>query len=157
MQLNINGTPIDVAPDTPPDMPVLWFLRSRLGLTGTKYACGNDICGACTILADGEAIKSCQMTVAEAEGRAIVTIEGQHDAVAQALFSAWESLDVAQCGFCQPGQINRAAALLRRNPAPSDADIDEGMQGSLCRCATYQRIRKAIHLAAANLAAAPTN
>jgi len=151
MHLNVNGKDVEVSESIQPGMPLLWFLRDELGLTGTKYACGNDICGACTVLINGRNVKSCQITVAEAQGRDIITIEGQDDTIACALFAAWKALDVAQCGFCQPGQIASAVALLRVSPAPDDADIDAAMIGNLCRCATYQRIRQAIHRAAAEL------
>lgn len=151
MQFRLNGRPTEIPADVPSEMPLLWVLREHLGLTGTKYACGHGVCGACIVMIDGTQAHACQMRVDELAGKDIVTIEGQSGPIAEALFAAWKELDVAQCGFCQPAQINSAAILLRHIPRPTDADIDEGMKHNLCRCATYQRVRKAIHLAASRL------
>jgi isoquinoline 1-oxidoreductase alpha subunit len=138
--------------DLPPDMPLLWALRDGLHLTGTKYGCGVAACGACTVHVDGQAVLSCQMTLGDAAGLAVTTIEGlgQPDAL-HPVQAAWDAAQVAQCGYCQPGQIMRAAALLRETPQPSDAQIDDAMSGNLCRCGTYPRIRLAIHDAARRL------
>ena len=140
--LSINGSPHEV--DLPGDVPLLWALRDGLGMTGTKFGCGVASCGACTVLIDGEAVRSCQVPLADATG-AITTIEGlgQPGALAP-LQEAWVKHQVAQCGYCQSGQILQAAALLARTPQPSDEDIDDAMQGNLCRCGTYPRIRAAI-------------
>ena len=134
-----------------PETPLLWVLRDHLGLTGTKYSCGIGECGACTVHVDGEAVQSCTITAAEAAGRSVTTIQGLSGPLGQTLKQAWVEEDVAQCGYCQPGQIMTAAALLKDNPAPTDPDIDEAMSGALCRCGTYQEIRKAIHRAAGEL------
>jgi isoquinoline 1-oxidoreductase subunit alpha len=144
--LNVNGAtrPVDVDPDT----PLLWVLRDTLGLTGTKFGCGVGLCGACTVHLDGEAVRSCTTTVVEARGKRITTIEGLSPDGAHPVQRAWLAEQVPQCGYCQPGQIMQAAALLAKHPRPTDAQIDEAMQGTLCRCGTYQRIRKAIHTAA---------
>ena len=144
--LAVNGR--DVELDVPPDMPLLWALRETLGLTGTKYGCGIAACGACTVHLDGVATRSCQVTVADAAGARITTIEGLGGKAGAATQTAWRQLDVVQCGYCQSGQIMAAAALLAQKPKPSDADIDAAMSGNLCRCATYQRIRAAVHRAA---------
>ena len=133
---------VDVTPDT----PLLWVLRENLGLTGTKYGCGEGICGACTVHINGKAERSCQVSVKDVQGKRITTIEGL--AKGHPVKKAWLAEDVSQCGWCQPGQIMQAAALLREKPAPSNADIDSAMEGNLCRCGTYQRIRAAIHMAA---------
>ena len=144
--LNVNGTTHSV--DLPDDVPLLWVLRDELGLTGTKYGCGVAACGACTVQIDGEAVRSCQVALSDVWGD-ITTIEGLGTpAQMHALQTAWVKHQVAQCGYCQSGQIMQAAALLATNPAPSDAEIDEAMQGNLCRCGTYPRIRAAIHDAA---------
>jgi isoquinoline 1-oxidoreductase subunit alpha len=148
--LTINGATMDVSAEA--DMPLLWALRDVVGLTGTKYGCGQALCGACTVLVDGEPTRSCQMTVADASGRKITTIEGAGGRVAQAVQSAWIKLDVAQCGYCQSGQIMSTIALLETNKKPTDADIDQALSGNICRCATYARIRKAVHEAASALA-----
>jgi len=150
LKLNVNGKihQVDVTPDT----PLLWVLRDTIGLTGTKYGCGVAVCGACTIHLNGVPVRACMTPVSAAIGQHVVTIEGIHDKAAKAIQAAWEKLDVVQCGYCQSGQIMSAAALLVRNPKPSDADIDMAMSGNLCRCATYQRIRAAIHEAAKSLA-----
>jgi isoquinoline 1-oxidoreductase subunit alpha len=138
--LNINGRDAVVA--APSDTPLLWVLRDELGLTGTKYGCGIAQCGACTVHADGAAIRSCQTPIGALAGVKIVTIEGLGGA--HPLQAAWVKYDVPQCGYCQSGQIMSAAALLARTPKPSDADIDTAMSGNICRCGTYQRIRAAI-------------
>ena len=152
--LNVNGKPVTV--DVPGDMPLLWVLRDVLDLRGTKFGCGLGQCGACTVHLRGNAVRSCQTTVAAAAGAAITTIEGLAPDGSHPLQRAWEELDVPQCGYCQAGQIMSAAALLRRNPRPTDADIDVAMSGNLCRCATYTRIREAIHRAAGNNVTATT-
>jgi isoquinoline 1-oxidoreductase subunit alpha len=144
--LNVNGK--SVAVDVPGDMPLLWVLRDVLDLRGTKFGCGLGQCGACTVHLRGNAVRSCQTPVSAAAGAAITTIEGLSPDGTHPLQRVWEELDVPQCGYCQAGQIMSAAALLRRNPRPSDADIDLAMSGNLCRCATYTRIREAIHRAA---------
>lgn len=149
--LQINGKPHQV--DLPGEVPLLWALRDGLGMTGTKFGCGVAACGACTVLVDGEAVRSCQLPIGEVTG-AITTIEGlgQPGNLAP-LQAAWVKHQVAQCGYCQSGQIMQAAALLAANPDPTDQDIDEAMQGNLCRCGTYPRIRAAIHEAATMLKA----
>jgi isoquinoline 1-oxidoreductase alpha subunit len=134
------------------DTPLLWVLRDHLGMTGTKYGCGMALCGACTVHVDGVAARSCMLPLATLEGKSITTIEGLSQDKSQAVQRAWVELDVPQCGYCQSGQIMSAAALLKANPAPSDADIDAAMAGNICRCGTYPRIRKAIHRAAELLA-----
>jgi isoquinoline 1-oxidoreductase alpha subunit len=144
--LNINGRQVSV--DAEQDTPLLWVLRDELKLTGTKYGCGQALCGACTVHADGSPIRSCQTSVADAAGMKIMTIEGLDGKAAEAVRAAWRELDVPQCGYCQSGQIMSAAALLAGNPAPSDANIDDAMDGNVCRCATYSRIRAGIHRAA---------
>ncbi len=149
--LNINGTTtrVDVAADT----PLLWVLRDKLQLTGTKYGCGMGLCGACTAHLDGTPIRSCSTPVSAAVGKKIVTIEGIDRArIGKVVQEAWTKLDVVQCGYCQSGQIMSAVALLEGNRKPSDADIDAAMAGNICRCATYVRIRAAIHQAAQELA-----
>ena len=148
--LNVNGTTfeLNVAPDT----PLLWVLRENLGLTGTKYGCGISHCGACTVHINGEAVRSCATPVRSAVGKEIVTIEGLSRSGLHPVQAAWMAEDVPQCGYCQPGQIMSAAALLARIPDPSDDDIDKAMSGNICRCGTYQRIRRAIHRAAAIIA-----
>jgi isoquinoline 1-oxidoreductase alpha subunit len=132
-------------------MPLLWLLRDHLRLTGTKFGCGESFCGACMVHVDGKPVKSCSVTVGEISGKAVLTIEGIAGPVIDALRAAWAELDVPQCGYCQSGQLMRAAALLASNSKPSDADIDTAMNGNLCRCATYQRIRDGIHAAARRL------
>lgn len=146
ISLIINGNKHDL--DVEPDMPLLWAIRDAAGLTGTKYGCGKALCGACTVHIDGAPVRSCSMPVASAEGRQVTTIEGLETSTGQAVQRAWLELQVPQCGFCQSGQIMSATALLERNSTPDDNDIDLAMQGNICRCATYQRIRKAIHRAA---------
>ncbi|MGH1459427.1 MAG: (2Fe-2S)-binding protein [Paracoccaceae bacterium] len=147
--LTINGAEHSV--DLPGDVPLLWVLRDAVGLTGTKFGCGVSACGACTVHIDGEAVRSCQIALADVAGE-VTTIEGlgTPDAM-HALQTAWVDHQVAQCGYCQSGQIMQAAALLAQIPSPTDGDIDEAMQGNLCRCGTYPRIRAAIHTAAATL------
>ncbi|KPF56810.1 isoquinoline 1-oxidoreductase alpha subunit [Novosphingobium capsulatum] len=131
------------------DMPLLWALRDIAGVTGVKFGCGAGLCGACSVLVDGQRLFACQTPVADVAGKAVTTIEGlTGQPLGQALAAAWEELDVVQCGYCQPGQIVAAAALLKANPKPDDAAIDEGMSGNICRCGTYNRIRAAIHRAA---------
>ncbi|MGH8444888.1 MAG: (2Fe-2S)-binding protein [Solimonas sp.] len=145
LTLNVNGESRQV--DADPQTPLLWVLRDDLGLTGTKFGCGVAQCGACTVHLDGQPLRSCSAPVAVAAGRSITTIEGLQSKAAKAVQKAWISLDVVQCGYCQSGQIMSATALLEQKPKPSDADIDGAMAGNICRCATYQRIRAAIHAA----------
>ena len=145
-QLNINRKTVTV--DVPEDTPLLWVLRDVLNSTGTKYGCGMGLCGACTVLLDGKAVRSCMTRVSGAAGRAITTIEGLSPDGLHPLQVAWEAIDVPQCGYCQAGQIMSATALLARTPHPTDAEIDAAMSGNLCRCGTYPRIRQAIHEAA---------
>jgi len=145
IRLDVNGKTYDV--DVDPDTPLLWALREQIGLTGTKYGCGVGECGSCTVHIDGEAVPSCTLTVGEAEGRNITTIEGFSGRIADALFKAWSEEDVAQCGYCQPGQIMQAAALLSTNPNPKVEEIEKSMSNVLCRCGTYQRIREAVQKA----------
>ena len=151
IQLTVNDKPVRL--DIDPATPLLWALRDTLQLTGTKYGCGLGLCGACTVHVDGEPLRSCSMPVSAVVGRKISTIEGvEAERVGETVQSVWRELDVVQCGYCQSGQIMSAVALLRQNPKPSDADIDAAMSGNLCRCATYVRIRAAIHEAARSLA-----
>ena len=150
--LEINGKTVSV--NAPPDTPLLWVLRDELQLTGTKYGCGIGKCGACTVLIEGEARRSCGLSVGQLEGRRVTTIEGMKGGIMAALQAAWAEIDVPQCGYCQSGQLMSAAALLAANPRPSDADIDQAMDHNLCRCGTYQRIRVGIHLAATKLVGA---
>jgi len=151
VRLNVNGKDV-VVEDVADDTPLLWVLRDHLKMVGTKYGCGIAQCGACTVHLDGNPVRSCQTPAASAQGKNITTIEGlaNADGTLHALQKAWIELDVAQCGYCQAGQLMSAAALLKRKPKPTDADIDAAMAGNLCRCATYTRIRKAIHTAAGN-------
>jgi isoquinoline 1-oxidoreductase alpha subunit len=145
--LDVNGKKYDI--DVDPEMPLLWAIRDAIGLTGTKYGCGIAMCGACTVHVDGQATRSCSMPVSAAVGRRVTTIENVASSRAgKAVQTAWEKLDVVQCGYCQSGQIMSAAALLTEEPKPSDADIDAAMAGNVCRCATYVRIRAAIKEAA---------
>ena len=151
IRLDVNGKlhAVDVAPDT----PLLWVLRETLGLTGTKYGCGQALCGACTVHVDGAPLRSCSTPVSAVAGRKISTIENaDRSRVGKAVQEAWRKLDVVQCGYCQSGQIMSAIALLSQNRRPTDADIDTALAGNLCRCATYVRIRAAVHLAAESLA-----
>jgi len=146
ISITINGQArtIDAAPGT----PLLWAIRDELKLTGTKFGCGAALCGACSVHLDGEVVRSCQVQVQDAAGRSVTTIEGANDRLALAVKAAWVKLDVAQCGYCQPGQIMSAIGLLSQIPKPTDDDIDKAMDGNVCRCGTYQRIRAAIHEAA---------
>ena len=149
--LNINGTNKEL--DIPEDTPILWALRDSAQMTGTKFGCGMAQCGACTVHLDGQAIRSCVTPVSAASGKQITTIEHMsEDPVGQAVQAAWREADVVQCGYCQSGQIMAATALLANNKKPTDADIDAAMSGNICRCGTYNRIRAAIHQAAAKLA-----
>lgn len=143
----VNGTRRTV--DVPADMPLLWVLRETLDLKGPKFGCGIGQCGACTVHVNGNPVRSCLLPASAAEGRTITTIEGLSPDGSHPLQQAWQELDVPQCGYCQAGQIMQAAALLQRTPRPTDADIDSFMNGNLCRCATYHRIREGIHRAAA--------
>ena len=138
--------------DADPSTPLLWVLRQDLQLTGTKFGCGMAQCGACTVHVDGVPTRSCVTPLAAVGSKAVVTIEGVADKVAEAVKQAWIALDVAQCGYCQPGQVMAATALLRATPTPSDAEIDQAMSGNLCRCGSYPRIRAAVHTAARALA-----
>jgi isoquinoline 1-oxidoreductase alpha subunit len=146
MKLTVNGKAYEV--DVPDSMPLLWVLRDVVGLTGTKFGCGVAQCGACTVLLDGQAVRSCITPVRAVGTRPVTTIEGLSADGSHPVQRAWTELDVVQCGFCQPGQIMAAAALLREKPRPTDADIDAALEGNLCRCGTYQRIRAAVHRAA---------
>lgn len=145
--LNVNGKSIRV--DADPDTPLLWVLRESLRLTGTKYSCGIALCGACVVHVDGRPVRACSTPLSAVAGKKVVTIEGVGSArIGRAVQAAWQKLDVVQCGYCQSGQIMSAVALLSRTRKPTDADIDAAMAGNICRCATYQRIRAAIHEAA---------
>jgi isoquinoline 1-oxidoreductase alpha subunit len=149
--LKINGETRTLTAD--PESPLLWALRDELGMTGTKFGCGIASCGACTVHMDGEPIRSCQTMVGDLDGAEITTIEGVDGKAAKAVQAAWTELDVPQCGYCQSGQIMAATALLVETPKPTDDDIDAAMDGNVCRCATYARIRKAIHVAAEKMEA----
>ena len=151
LALMVNGAPATVTVDA--DTPLLWVLRQTLGLPGTKFGCGIAACGACMVHIDGVPVPSCVTPVSAAIGKAITTIEGISGPVADAVQGSWAALDVPQCGYCQSGQVMSAVALLQKNATPSDADIDAAMQGNLCRCGTYPRIRAAIHRAAASATA----
>lgn len=153
MNLTINGKPVEL--DADPDMPLLWALRDVAGLTGTKFGCGIAQCGACTVLVDGEPVRSCVTPLGSVSGE-VTTVEGlaADDGTLSAVQQAWVEGQVAQCGYCQSGQVLAASALLKANPLPTDADIDEAMSGNLCRCGTYPRIRAAVHAAAKKLAGA---
>ncbi len=144
LKVNRQDYEIDVSPDT----PLLWVLRETLGLTGTKFGCGKSLCGACTVHLDDKAVRSCVTPVSDAAGKEITTIEGLSDDLSHPLQRAWIAEDVPQCGYCMPGQIMSAAVLLQKKPQPTDADIDAALTGNICRCGAYQRIRRAIHLAA---------
>ena len=151
VSLNVNGQSREL--DVDPDTPLLWVIREDLGLTGTKYGCGVAQCGACTVHVDGETLRSCAAPVSAMAGRKVTTIEGLSSRTAKAVQKAWVDLDVVQCGYCQSGQIMSATVLLERKPRPTDTDIDQAMAGNICRCATYQRIRAAIHGASKQLSA----
>ena len=146
VKLIVNGRSTTV--DVPADMPLLWVVRDVLNLRGTKYGCGIAVCGACTVHVDGTAVRSCVTPIATVAGKRVTTIEGLSSDGSHPVQQAWMDLDVSQCGYCQPGQIMSAAALLAKNPNPSDAEIDATMNGNLCRCGTYLRIRQGIHKAA---------
>ncbi len=146
-KLNGQSTTLDVDPT----MPLLWAIREVAGLPGTKFGCGMALCGACTIHLDGKATRSCVLPVSAVAGREVTTIEGLQGSLAKAVQAAWISLQVPQCGYCQSGQVMSATALLETNPSPSDTDIDAAMSGNVCRCATYSRIRAAIHAAAQSM------
>jgi len=147
IRLIVNGTPHTI--DAPADTPLLWVVRETLGLTGTKFGCGMALCGACTVHVEGQPIRSCVTPVGSVAGKAITTIEGLSASGLHAVQQAWIAEEVPQCGYCQSGQLMAAAALLARTPSPTDADIDAALSGHICRCGTYQRIRAAIHRAAA--------
>jgi len=146
MRLRINGETVSVNAD--PQTPLLWAIRDVLGLTGTKFGCGVGVCGACTVHLDGDAVRSCVTALADADGKEVTTIEGPSRDGTHPVQLAWMANNVPQCGYCQAGQMMSAAALLAKNPKPSDHDIDNAMNGNLCRCATYLRIRQAVHKAA---------
>jgi aerobic-type carbon monoxide dehydrogenase small subunit (CoxS/CutS family) len=148
ISITVNGTPhaVDISPDT----PLLWVLRDHLDLTGTKFGCGEGLCGACTVLIDGSPTRSCITPVGDVQGKKITTIEGI--SATQPLKRAWLSEEVSQCGYCQPGQLMSAVALLAQKPQPTDGDIDAAMSGNICRCGSYGRIRRAIHTAAGQIA-----
>jgi len=146
IKLKVNGVSREF--DGEPDMPLLWYLRDELLLTGTKYGCGEGLCGACTVHVNGAAARSCQLPMQSVAGKAVVTIEGLSAKADHPVQQAWRQTNVPQCGYCQSGQIMQAAALLKQKPRPTDADIDSAMKGNICRCGTYQRIREAIKTAA---------
>ena len=151
IRFTLNDRPQEIEAD--PEKPLLWVLRDDLGLTGTKYGCGQALCGACTVHVDGEPTRSCVTAIGDVAGKNVVTIEEVQGEVAQAVQKSWIKLDVPQCGYCQSGQVMAAIALLSANKKPSDAEIDDAMSGNLCRCATYQRIRAAVHEASRLLGA----
>ncbi|HXZ14357.1 MAG TPA: (2Fe-2S)-binding protein [Candidatus Sulfotelmatobacter sp.] len=150
ISFRVNGKPVELNVD--PAMPLLWAIRENLGLTGTKFGCGVAQCGACTVLIDGGAVRSCVTPVSRAAGREVTTIEGLSADLSHPLQRAWIEIDVPQCGYCQSGQIMSASGLLRAKPKPTDEDIDQAMTGNICRCGTYPRIRRAIHRAAEMMA-----
>ncbi len=145
LKLRVNGE--DKTYDGDPDMPLLWYLRDEAGLTGTKFGCGQGLCGACTVHVDGQAVRSCATTMADAANHAVTTIEGLDPAGNHPVQRAWRTLNVPQCGYCQAGQIMQAAAFLKSKPNPTDAEIDDAMTGNICRCGCYQRIHVAVKLA----------
>jgi isoquinoline 1-oxidoreductase alpha subunit len=151
IKLTVNNQPQEL--DVDPDMPLLWAIRDHLRLTGTKFGCGMALCGACTVHINGQATRSCVTPISAVAGKSVMTIEGLSGEAGKAVQTAWISLDVPQCGYCQSGQIMSATALLAGNAKPTDADIDAAMAGNICRCATYARIRAAIHQAADSLPA----
>jgi isoquinoline 1-oxidoreductase subunit alpha len=151
IRFTLNQQPREVS--SAADKPLLWVLRDELGLTGTKYGCGQALCGACTVLIDGEPGRACQTAIADVADRAITTIEGASGKIAETVQHTWAKLDVPQCGYCQSGQVLAAIALLSHKPKPTDDDINDAMSGNLCRCCTYQRIRAAVHEAARLLVA----
>ncbi|MGA3113923.1 MAG: (2Fe-2S)-binding protein [Syntrophobacteraceae bacterium] len=151
ISFKVNGKVYEV--DVPVDMPLLWVLRDNLGLTGTKYGCGQALCGCCTVHVNGQAVRSCVTPVSSVMGKEIVTIEGLSPDSSHPVQQAWIAEDVPQCGYCQPGQIMSASALLSANPRPTDEDIDQAISSNICRCGTYQRIRRAVHRAADIMAA----
>jgi isoquinoline 1-oxidoreductase alpha subunit len=144
--LKVNGQ--ERSFDGDPTMPLLWFLRDELGLTGTKFGCGVALCGACTVHMDGDAVRACGVAMSDVAGKSVTTIEGLHPSGDHAVQVAWRNLSVPQCGYCQAGQIMQAAALLAKTPAPTDAQIDDAMYGNICRCGCYQRIHSAVRAAA---------
>ena len=150
--LVLNGQPTEVNAD--PQTPLLWVLRQDLGLTGTKFGCGMALCGACTVQLNGQPVRSCMTPLQAAAGQRVTTIEGANDRVSQAVLQAWIALDVAQCGYCQPGQVMAASALLRSNPRPDAQAVDAALSGQLCRCGSYPRIRAAVQRAVQTLASA---
>ncbi len=150
IEFTLNGKKVSWKGD--PNMPLLWFVRDQQNLTGTKFGCGVALCGACTMHLNGSPIRSCSTPMSVLAGMSVTSIEGLDSAPAKAIQDAWQALDVVQCGYCQSGQVMSAVALLSQNPKPSDSDIDAAMQGNVCRCATYHRIRAAIHQAADSLA-----
>lgn len=152
MPVTITVNDMEHALDAEPDMPLLWAIRDHVHLTGTKFGCGMSLCGACTVYVDGAPVRSCVTPVSSVAGKRVTTIEGLDSRAAQAVQAAWTEHAVPQCGYCQSGQIMSAAALLEKNPKPTDADIDTAMSGNICRCATYVRIRAAIKSAAERLA-----
>jgi aerobic-type carbon monoxide dehydrogenase small subunit (CoxS/CutS family) len=156
LRLNVNGRPYEVGDDVDPQTPLLWVLRDSLGLVGTKYGCGVGQCSACTVHLNGAPIQSCQIPAQSAQGQQITTIEGLASTAGEltAVQQAWIDEDVPQCGYCQAGQIMRATALLENNPSPSDQEIDAGMNPNICRCGTYNRIRKAVRRASRTLSSA---
>ncbi len=153
LSLTVNGERHELDDDVDPETPLLWVLRDELRLTGTKYGCGIAQCGACTVHVNGQPRRSCVTPVSTLDGQQVTTIEGVTGETAQAVQTAWKTIDVPQCGYCQSGQIMSAMALLTEKPAPTDTDIDGAMAGNICRCATYMRVRQAIHNAAKQLEA----
>jgi len=151
-RIEVNGKVHDLEVD--PDTPLLWVLRDHLGLTGTKYGCGMGLCGACTVILDGAAVRACSIPLSAVSGKAVTTIEGLESRVGRVVMDAWERLEVVQCGYCQPGQVLAATALLERHSRPTDEEINTAMAGNVCRCGTYVRIRAAVHAAAKALAGA---